>query len=208
MIAILLMVAGSCVFGLYLNIKGVACLRRKKLKSGLAYLFVGIPIFLVFAAMFIPTIAGHPGSRKRAPCLSNLNSIFKAYVMYSMDHKEAFPTSFTQLTNVLQNPKTFICPCSGHKPGPLALVDEWTDYVLITNMSAELSTKSILAYCKPENHKNRGCNVVLLNGAGLWIDVEEFTNLTFNVKAHSRINKRQPKSGIHRPADGSPKPSM
>lgn len=185
---------GGCIFGLYLAIKGIVCLRQRNLKSGLSYLFVGTPLFLMLTAVMLPAIAFHPVSHKRVPCMSNLNSIWRACVMYSMDHEEVFPTSFAQITNVVQDPKTFICPRSGHKPGPLELVDEWTDYVLVTNVSADSSgkLKLILAYCKPENHENRGVNVVCVNGAGLWIDQEGFTNLTCNMKAHSRINEIKP----------------
>jgi len=90
-------------------------------------------------------------------CCRNLSQIGKACFMYSLDHNEVSPTSFNQITNIMPDPKTFICPDSGNKAGPLSLVDQWTDYILVTNISPTSSNDLILAYCKPENHKNIGC---------------------------------------------------
>lgn len=128
----------------------------------------------------------------RASCMSNLSQIGRACVMYSMDHNDALPTSFSQLQTAEAPPKVFVCPLSKHKPGNLSEVDQWTDYVLVTNQTAASPAETIVAYCKPENHKGNGCNILLNDGSVIWSKTEDFSNLTVNVKAHSRINEEKP----------------
>lgn len=200
----------GCLFGLYLAIKGVACILRRRMMSGIGYLLVGIPLFLVLGAPFLlNTRVGysffihHIVSRKMQ-CMNNLRSIQRACMLYSVYHEAAFPTSFAQITNAFLAPETFMCPCSGHKPGALACVDEWTDYILVTNVSRRSDGKWIVAYCKPENHKGKGCNIFHVKGSVMWSNSEGFSNLTCNVKAHSRINESNPNNASYSsPAAGS-----
>lgn len=186
-------IIGGCLFGLYLFFKGAACLFQRKIRSGLLYLVVGIPLFLALAAfILLPAIVCHPPRDRRSQCMNNLSQIGKACMMYSMDHNEAFPHSFSQITNFLPNPKVFVCSSSGHKPGPLHLVDQWTDYVLVTNVSAASRSDHVVAYGRPENHDGKGCHVLFVDGSVIWVSPKDFTNLTCNVKSHSKLNTREP----------------
>lgn len=189
----LLVMLGGCLFGLYLAVKGVIHLCRHRIASGLAYVLVGLPLFLLLvASLLLPAVTCDVGPRPRTGCMRNLSQIGMACIMYSMDHDEAFPTSFRHITNFLPDPGTFICPHSGHKPGPLGLVDEWTDYVLVTNLSAASSSDLILSYCQPKNHDGQGCNVLFVDGSTMWTNPEAFSNLSCEVESLSRLNTREP----------------
>ncbi len=169
------------------------------------FIVLGLFLLSICFGYFLSCLS-KPDSRPITGCLKNIRQIGIACCRYSLDHDNTFPTSFTQITNLISNPNTFVCSISGHKPGHLALVDQWTDYVLVTNLSANSSNDLILAYCKPENHKGKGCNMVRVSGSAMWSDSEWFSNLTCNVKAHSRTNKRQSQqinAPYSLPTDGS-----
>ena len=121
--------------------------------------------------------------------MQNLSQIGKACVMFSMDHDEAMPSSFREITDLLPEATRFICPRSGHKPGPLHLVDQWSDYVLVTNVTAGSSSELVLAYCKPENHGGVGCNVLFVDGSVCWFQAEDFRTIPCDVDNHSRVSE-------------------
>ena len=157
---------------------------------------VGVAGFILVsasaAALLLParemSCNGSPTHR----CMSNLSQIGKACAMYSMDHDEALPTSFLGLTNYLANAKVFVCKSSGHKHGPLHIVDEWTDYILVTNLSAASDSDLVLAYCKPENHKGKGANVLFIDGSVNWVTPDRFHTLSCDIVNHSKINRKKP----------------
>jgi len=192
------------VFGAYLAIKGALCLHNRNYKTGLSYLLVGLPILLLLIVFMILPIIATARSSGPTPCMRNMRKISKAIYMYSTEHNETFPTSFNQITNFLPDQKTFICPHSGQKAGPLALVDQWTDYVLVTNVSPTSHSDLIQAYCKPENHNGIGCNLLYVDGSTTWANEPDFSNLTCNVKAHSRTNERKPQQSSGGDAETAP----
>ncbi len=196
-IILLCAVIGGCLFGLYLSFKGLYCLFRREVKSGLLYLVVGVPLFLALAApLVLPAFITEHHSAKRHRCRMNLNQIVLACKMYAIDHNEEFPPSFLVLTNHVSDARLFVCPGSDHKPGSLHTVDAWTDYVLVTNLSEQAPSGSVLAYCKPGNHRGQdgvtGINVVYVDGSISWVPAAEFSKLTCDVLKTSRINDREP----------------
>ncbi len=155
--------------------------------------------FLVLAGMILPMLARPtPHHSKRTRCMSNLSQISKACMMYAMDHEESFPPSLLSLTNYVSVPKLFVCPCSGNKPDPIESVDQWADYVLVTNLTAGSDSDLVLAYCKPGNHVNRnGANVLLVDGSVTWVKTEDFGMIPCDMASHSRISRKpqQPSAG-------------
>jgi len=133
-------------------------------------------LLLVFGAI-VPWPC--PGSRERARqvhCMSNLRQIAMATQAYRVDHSNTWPKSFLDLTNDLQNPKVFRCISTGHEPGALANVPEWTDYVFCSPPREN----EVLAYCVPEHHKNRGGNIVFADGSVQFLKPEEFADVLKN----------------------------
>ncbi len=187
------------VVSLFLVVKGVILISTRKVRASLPYLLVGLPLLaLVVVAYLIPVTTCNVGPRKRPRCMSNLSQIAKGCIMYSMDSDEAFPPSFAALPMVyISDPKTFVCDASGHKAGPLALVDEWTDYVLITNITAGSSCQLVLAYCKPENHDGKGCNVVFVDGSVVWLNAEDFHTIPCDVVNHSQVSEMPQQKAAH-----------
>jgi len=117
---------------------------------------------------------GHArGRARRTSCMSNLQQTGLASRMYQQDHGNSFPHSILGLTNLLPNPKLFICPGTGNEPGALSNVLDWTDYTFLLPPG----TNMVLAYCSPENHKGEGGNVLFADGSVQWCGPEEFTNI-------------------------------
>ena len=157
------MVAG-CLFGLYLASKGVISLFHRNIKSGLAYIIVGIPLFLILAALILlPVVTCDLGPHPRTPCMQNLSEISKACVMYSMDHNEHFPDDLSQLTPIyLKNTNAFFCPSGRNANGSLM------QYVLVENLSETNSSSLILVHCPLGSHKGKGGNVLFVDGSTSW----------------------------------------
>jgi len=68
-------------------------------------------------------------------------------------------------------------------------VNEWADYVLVTNLAAADSSQLILAYCRPENHNDKGCIVSHIDGSVRWCNLEQLTNIPCDVLAGSRVSE-------------------
>jgi prepilin-type processing-associated H-X9-DG protein len=188
--------AMSC-FLLFEGVALVAGIGGRKSRQGkaciaISVLFICFGLFCVFCVLPAIERAAHANDCIR--CLSNLSQIGKACYMYSEEHGGAFPTAFSEITNQVDGcSRLFICKCSGNVPGPLSLVDQWSDYVLVTNISANSANAQILAYCKPENHRSVGANILYVDCSVEWSSRANFSNLTCNVEAHSRVNKERPR---------------
>ena len=154
----------------------------------------------VLANIILPLPPDISRISSRTACAANLSQISLACDMYTQYHNEEFPPSFRSLhslTNYFSNdPKVFICPYSGNKPGPIETVDEWTDYILVTNLNATTNSNLVLVYCKPENHKNGEVYSILLTGFYLKrISPKDFGKLSCDIAGHSRINNRPQQLG-------------
>ncbi|MFC1499080.1 hypothetical protein ACFLS1_11515 [Verrucomicrobiota bacterium] len=111
----------------------------------------------------------------RAPCAANLSSIGRVMAVYALDHNENFPTNFRSLvTNYVNHPKLFVCPKAKAQAGSISNVDKWTSYTLITNAS---DASDIWAFCTPNHHKGKGCNILHLDGSVWWVKTDEFEKL-------------------------------
>ena len=62
----------------------------------------------------------------------------------------------------LMKPELFVCPATGHKPGAIKSVSEWSDYIYVGKM-ADYMIGAALVICPPENHGGK-YGYVLFNG--------------------------------------------
>ena len=180
------------LFGLLCIARGIRRLCQGRFLQSFAWGFVGVVLVgAVAAGVFLPAVAVNHTPSAHARCMSNLSQIGKACVMYSMDHDEALPSSFAMLTNYVSNPKLFVCPHSGKTSGAIETVDHWTDYVLVTNLTAGSDSDLVLAYCKPENHADRdGVNVLFVDGSVTWVTTEDFSTIPCDMMNHSQISRK------------------
>lgn len=134
---------------------------------------------VVGGALLMPAVLQAQSRARESCCKGQLSSMGKSMVMYAMDHEQAYPPNLSSLTNSGANhPKIFICKSSGHQPGELAKLDDWTDYVYVAGLKATDSAGCVLAFCPPENHGGRGANVLFVDGASEWVPTAEFVELT------------------------------
>jgi prepilin-type processing-associated H-X9-DG protein len=190
--AILTALAITTVAGIVLIVITVRlCLRHSWLRAT----FVGVSglILVVVPAvvLLLPACATPRGGSPTTRCMSNLSQIGKARALYSCDHNESLPASFLSLTNYVDNPRLFVCPLSHNKPGPMETVNEWTDYILVTNLAAGSDPDLVLAYCKPENHADRnGVNVLFVDCSVIWVQTKDFRTIPCDMVKHSRVSRK------------------
>jgi hypothetical protein len=149
-----------------------------------------ILIILLLAVIALPSFMKARKQSQRNVCANNLSQIAKACTYYLVSSPCLYPDNFLSVTNYVSNPKVFVCPLTGRKPGLLQEIDSWSDYVLVTNLRASSRSDFVLAYCRPENHKEEGgINVVFVDGTVRWVTTDNFGTLPCDVVVHSRYNK-------------------
>jgi len=131
----------------------------------------------IMAGMLLPAISSAREKARRTACMSNLAQMGKASILYSMDHDEKYPPDLKSLGTIMSFANTYVCKSSGHKPGDMATVDQWTDYILVGNLRASDSARAVLAFCKPESHKGKGTNVLYVDGSVQWLSSTAFERL-------------------------------
>jgi len=84
--------------------------------------------------------------------MTNMMAIYWKLVEWeSSDDK--FPPSFSVLTNV--SPSLFVCPNSGHLPGAMTNVDQWTDYIYMPSAHDWIRLDLAVLIDPPENHEGK-----------------------------------------------------
>ena len=100
-------------------------------------------------------------------------------MMYAMDHDKKFPPNFTALAEFAgDSPKLFVCPATGKQPRDFSSIDEWSDYVLVPNRSESDPASTVLAFSKPECYPGKGGNILTVDGAVQWCEIEKYDELT------------------------------
>ena len=145
----------------------------KKIGTFLALLVLAVFVVLFFV---IPNLHWTSPEGLRTHCMSNLSQIGKALMLYSKEHDGAFPKTIQALTNFCENPKLYICRSSGHTPGPITNLTDWTDYTYIPNPT----TNMVWAFCPPKNHNGTGGNILFVDGSVCWYDADRFRNVLKN----------------------------
>ena len=173
-LAVLLCLPIAILFCLW---KWIACLCHKKYVKSVIYLGILMVLMLV-VWILIPSICRPKESARKVACMNNLYEIGKCVRLYQLGNNEQYPPDLSSLstTNYAYASKLFICPSSGHKAGSISNVAEWTDYAFNFNVPSNAPPDSVIGYCRAENHKNEGGNVLFVDGHVEWFTMDMYTN--------------------------------
>jgi prepilin-type processing-associated H-X9-DG protein len=140
---------------------------------------------LIILGVAVWWIASSIDEAKRRPtrliCANNLHQIGRAAELYESDHTNKMQ-SFQALKDTngvfyINQPKLFICPHSGNKPGELSNVDKWTDYKVISGLTTASPPEAVVAFCPPQNHGGKGGNILYNDGSVIWANATDFWKL-------------------------------
>ena len=100
-------------------------------------------------------------------CMTNMMAIYFE-VRYWNFNGASFPPSLASLADT-NPPANFVCPSSGHAPGSMTNVENWTDYIYLSGTHMDNSELLDVAtiICPPENHGGQFGHVVWGGG---WIE--------------------------------------
>jgi hypothetical protein len=117
-----------------------------------------------------------------AGCQKNLREIGLHLKQYNQGTQ--YPAQLSEMaTNLLKqkDAASFVAPDSGHKPGKLADVDQWTDYIYFGNLPDTLPDVHIpLVMCPPTNHNGQFGEVLWVDGSVDAIPTSVFNSLLAN----------------------------
>jgi competence protein ComGC len=131
----------------------------------LVELLLVIAIFVTTFILLTPLVNKMKDRSNDIKCSNNISLISLALHMYAADHDEAFPPGLSALyPDYIKEEKVFDCPASG----PRGTVDR-CDYEYIALLSENSSPTDVIVYDRDFNHKNRGRNIVRVNGSVEWV---------------------------------------
>ena len=151
---------------------------------GYVAIFLQLLIVPIVLGMALPAVAAAREKARRSACMSHLVQINFAIRMYSTDNKGSYPVDLQGLVSAkymrddAKSADIFLCPSSGHRPGPMAGVSTWTDYAYVTGRQESDSPDTVIAFCKPGCHNGPAGNVLFLDGHVKWCDEAEYARLT------------------------------
>ena len=89
--------------------------------------------------------------------------------MYAADHNEAFPPELKSLyPNYIKDEKVFHCPSISANG-----VVGRCDYEYVIGLTESSPTTEVIVYDKAGNHKEKGRNILRVNGSVEWIQGTE-----------------------------------
>lgn len=118
-------------------------------------------ITVVTTLLLIGCSPGHLTTRRTTNlCMTNMMAIWWELKYWNFDG-DSYPPSFDSLSKT-SNPALFICPSSGHAPGSMTNVNQWTDYIYLSGAQMDSSMLLDVAtlICPPENHGGQYGHVV------------------------------------------------
>ncbi len=171
---------------------------------GLALHLVVLPVLALPALFAARQQARIVASQSQLSCIGRLCFAFKMDRSVLEGGLGRFPNSFAELQP--DNPDLFVCRWSGTQPGPMALVDEWSDYALVPGRTGEEPRDAVLAYGKPLCFPGGGGNVLYVDGSVQWHEGDDYSR---RVQAISSAPPPLPKWPLRggSPPDATPPPS-
>lgn len=150
-------------------------------KAGLIIGYAGLVFqLLILPALLLPSLLIVRDKAQRTYCAMNLRQINDASRLYAEENHEKFPDDIQQLSKYLPDPRVFICPSSGHKPGNMNAIANWSDYVLVPNRKFG-GVDNVLAYSKLECYQGKGGNIAFMDNTIRWCPREEYNRLISNI---------------------------
>ena len=133
----------------------------------------------VGAAFFVPMIDQARSNASRTASAANLQGIGRAVEMYRVNQRNQSPPGLVSLVKMeFITAEALVSPVSGRKMPTDAkgLPTGKSDYVYIVH-GPKSAGNLIRAYELPENYGNKGTNVLLVNGAVIWVDMSTFKEM-------------------------------
>jgi len=149
--------------------------------AGIAIGYVGTVIFLmIIVAVALPSFCNVRDKARQIKCMANLKMIGSAAELHAVDNQDEFPSHLQSIAGPEYgiDPEVFVCPATGHKPGEMAQVDAWSDYVLVPGRKRDDPTDTVLAFSKAECYPGEGGNVLFVGGHVEWCELEDYESLT------------------------------
>src|ERR1700722_3888512 len=110
----------------------------------------------------------HAAASLLDPDLANLDNL-SLLLRYAEGERPEFPDTLQAVAETdlappgLLKPELFVGPATGHKPGPIKSVSEWSDYIYVGKMPDEMIGAAVVI-SPPENHGGE-YGYVLFNGS-------------------------------------------
>lgn len=146
--------------------------------AGLVIGYIGLALqLLVLPALLLPAVSQARAKAQQAHDMNNLRQIGVACYARAIENG-AFPSDLRSLTDQLTNPAMFLTQASKRKPGDLADVDAWSDFVLVPNRTERDPADTVLAFSKPGCYPKGGGIVVTVGGAVFRLDRDEYERRT------------------------------
>jgi hypothetical protein len=103
----------------------------------------------------------------RYDCLSTLRSTGWALGQFCRDHSGKLPENFCLISNDISNPRLFVCPWDGKRPGSWTNITEWMDYFYVywPGVEGVYSNYPLMYDRRLANHGGKGINILLVEQA-------------------------------------------
>ena len=132
--------------------------KQKILRTRLIVVLI-VCCFFAFLAALIPTLATRKAQAQKRSCLSHMVSIGLCGRMWSNDHDERFPRTFTEMSNELTSPIVLLCPADPAKQMLREEMATWAtfderrhSYELVGPDIAETNRENIFFRCMIHGH--------------------------------------------------------
>ena len=127
------------------------------------------------AAFIVPMVDQARSRARRAASAANLKQMGMAVAMYHAEHDQSPPSLVSLVKMKYIKTDMLVSPVSGRKMSTDAkgLPTGKSDYVYVAH-NRNSSGNLIRAYELPENYGNKGTNVLLVNGAVIWVNMSTF----------------------------------
>jgi prepilin-type processing-associated H-X9-DG protein len=128
----------------------------------------------IMMSILLPSLSRARETAKRVQCASNLRQIGQAILLYSNDHKGAYPPDLGTLIKTEDiTAQVFVCPDTGKSPPPnmqpdeaAAWVNQNSDYVYVgANMTQQTANpQAVVCYEHDADHGRDGMNMLFGDG--------------------------------------------